>query len=91
MQMTEKSIISMYRQSRNKSTQIGILAELNNTRKSRIIGILSRNGEKIPERDMRSLTNRMNRIEQKIKDLEAEYREICSDITGGETAETERG
>lgn len=89
--MQESEIISLYRQSRNKSTQIGILAELNATRKSKIIGILSRNGEKIPERDMKSLVNRMDRIKRKIKDLEAEYREIRSDITDGETAETERG
>lgn len=78
--MIEKEIIEMYRESKNKSAQIGILAELNATRKSKIIGILYKHGEKIPEKDIKQLMDSLDRIEQKIKDLETMYREMCEDM-----------
>ena len=43
--MTEFDICQMYRQAKDKREQIKILAELNATYPSRIIKILSKNGE----------------------------------------------
>ena len=80
--MTESEIVSMYRDAKNKSAQISILTELNATRRSKIIGILSRAGQEIPEKEQNRLMAKIDRMGRKIKDLEKEYAEICRDITG---------
>lgn len=47
MEMSEQEILSNYRQAKNKSAQIGILAELNICEKKMIIEILERHGIKV--------------------------------------------
>lgn len=47
--MSEKEIVRSYRQADNKWKQIGILAELNNCGRDKIIRILQRYHEWIPD------------------------------------------
>lgn len=48
--MTEREICYMYRNARNKNTQLQILAELNDVNRIEIIRILAKNGEKLTPR-----------------------------------------
>ena len=53
--MTEHEICYLYREARNKVTQLQVLAELNDTDRNKIIEILVKNGEEIPDRVIRQL------------------------------------
>lgn len=48
MELPEREICAEYRQAKNKTAEIGILAELNATDKKTICEVLTRNGEKLP-------------------------------------------
>lgn len=80
--MTEYEICSLYRESRNHVTQLQILAELNNTDRNQIIGILVKNGEEIPERVTRQLYKRLDTLDAQISEREKEYQEIVRALNG---------
>lgn len=80
--MTEYEICCLYRESRNHVTQLQILAELNATNRNRIIGILVKNGEEIPERVTRQLYKRLDILDSQISEREKEYREIVRALNG---------
>ena len=50
MMHTEMEILTMYRQAKDKTKQIGIMAELNQCQKREIIEILQSHGEKVDGR-----------------------------------------
>lgn len=78
MEMSEagkNDICMMYRQAKHPDRQIQILADLNDTTKIRIIGILISNGEELPGRTIRQLHRRMEILKKKIAAAEEEYKE----------------
>lgn len=74
----------MYREARNKNTQLQILAELNGVSRNEIIRILVKNGEKLPDRVINQLYKRLDVLEAQICEREREYREIVKALNGGE-------
>lgn len=82
--MTEREIRLMYREARNKNTQLQILAELNGVSRNEIIRILVKNGEKLPDRVVNQLYKRLDVLEAQISEREREYREIVKALNGGE-------
>ena len=82
--MTEREIRLMYREARNKNTQLQILAELNGVSRNEIIRILVKNGEKLPDRVINQLYKRLDVLEAQISEREREYREIVKALNGGE-------
>ena len=56
--MSEREICYMYREARNQNTQLQVLAELNDTNQNEIIRILTKNGERLPERAINKLYKR---------------------------------
>ena len=80
----------MYRDARNRNTQLQILAELNDVSRNEIIRILVKNGEKLPSRVINQLYKRLDVLEAQISEREKEYKEIVRALNGGEKQE-ERG
>ena len=87
--MTEHEICVMYREAKNKKIQLEILAELNGTRKSMIIGILVKNGEKLPDREINKLYKRLDILEAQIAEREQEYKEIVKALNSGKNLNLE--
>ena len=67
--MTEGEICSMYRNAKNRSKQLPILADLTGKNKAEIIAILLKNGEEVAERD--------NALDAQIAEREREYKMIA--------------
>ncbi len=82
--MTEHEICYLYREARNKVTQLQVLAELNDTDRNKIIEILVKNGEEIPDRVIRQLYRRLDALDAQISEREKEYRGIVRALIGGE-------
>ena len=80
--MTEHEICVMYRGAKDKSKQIPILADLCQTDKVTIIGILRKNGENVPDKEIQQLFKRLDTLEAKILDAEREYKRIAAALTG---------
>lgn len=94
MHMTDGEICRNYRGAKNRSEQIQILAELNDTGRDKIIRILLQNGEKVriplpsrgkprkqemtDEEYYAALFNRLDVLDVKIAKLEREYRDIVA-------------
>ena len=72
----------MYRDARNRNTQLQILAELNDVSRNEIIRILIKNGEKLPSRVINQLYKRLDVLEAQISEREKEYREIVRALKG---------
>ena len=72
----------MYRDARNRNTQLQILAELNDVSRNEIIRILVKNGEKLPSRVINQLYKRLDVFEAQISEREKEYREIVRALKG---------
>lgn len=81
--MTEHEICSLYRGARNKATQLQVLAELNDIGRNRIIEILVKNGEEIPDRVTRQLYRRLDALDTQISEREKEYNSIVRALNGG--------
>lgn len=81
--MTEHEICHLYRAARNKVTQLQILAELNDTDRNQIIGLLVKHGEKIPDRVISQLYRRLDTLDAQISEREKEYRSIVWALNGG--------
>lgn len=73
----------MYREARNRETQVQILAELNSTDRIEIIRILLKNGEKLPARVINKLYSRLDTLEKQIFEKEREYCGIVRALRGG--------
>jgi transposase len=82
--VTEHEICYLYREARNKVTQLQVLAELNDTDRNKIIEILVKNGEEIPDRVIRQLYRRLDALDAQISEREKEYRGIVRALIGGE-------
>lgn len=80
--MTEWEICLSYREAKNRNTQLQVLAELNGTSRVRIIGILLKNGEKLPDRVIGKLYKQLDVLETQISEREREYREIVQALKG---------
>ncbi len=87
--MTEREICYMYRNARNKNTQLQILAELNDVNRIEIIRMLAKNGEKLTPRAVNQLYKRLDVLEVQILNGEKEYREIVCALNGGKKGEYE--
>ncbi len=81
--MTERDICLLYREAKNRNTQLQILAELNDMSRARIVGILLKNGEEISDRVISQLYRRLDTLEVQISEKEREYREIVQALNGG--------
>lgn len=80
--MTEREICASYRNAKNKAQQIQILAELNETDKLEIIGILSRGGETLPESVINKLCRRLDKLDAEMLEREREYKAIAAALKG---------
>lgn len=76
--------MSAVQEARNQVTQLQVLAELNDTDRNQIIGILVKNGETIPERVISQLYRRLDTLNAQISEREREYRGIVRALSGGE-------
>lgn len=81
--MTEHEICQLYREARNKVTQLQILAELNDTDRNQIIGLLVKHGEEIPDRVISQMYRRLDALDAQISEREKEYRSIVRALNGG--------
>ena len=77
MRVTEREICGSFRRAENQKQQIQILTELTCKSKYQIIGILLRNGEKVPKSIENQLYKRLDALE-----CEMEYKEIVTALTG---------
>ena len=75
--MTEREICISYRQARDKKKQLQILAELNNVKRIHIIKILLEHDEKLSPKEPEKLYVRLDVLDEKIHEMEEEYREIA--------------
>lgn len=75
--MTEGEICSMYRNAKNRSKQLLILAEMTGKSKAEVIAILRKNGEEIAERDITAMERRLDALDAQIKEREREYKIIA--------------
>ena len=73
----------MYREAKNKNTQIQIPADLSSMSRIEIITILVKNGEKLPSRAINQLYKRLDVLEAQISEREKEYRGIVQALNGG--------
>ena len=73
----------MYREARNKVTQLQVLAELNDTDRNQIIGLLVKHGEEIPDRVVSQLYRRLDALDAQISEREKEYCSIVRALNGG--------
>ena len=83
--MTEKEICCMYRRAKNQNAQLQILAELNGVSRTEIIRILVKNGEKLPSRAINQLYRRLDTLNDRIAEMEKEYKEIAQALSGGKS------
>lgn len=79
--MTEREICRSFQRAENQKQQIQILTELTCKSKYQIIGILLRNGEKVPKSIEDQLYKRLDALDAQIFALEAEYKEIVTALT----------
>ena len=70
--MTEREICGSFRRAENQKQQI----------KYQIIGILLRNGEKVPKSIENQLYKRLDALDAQIFECEMEYKEIVTALTG---------
>ena len=70
--MTDYEICAMYRESKHKSTQLQILAELNDTNRNEILRILLDGGEKLPSSEAHRLYKKLDRLNANIRAKEKE-------------------
>lgn len=75
--MTEREICISYRQARDKKKQLQILAELNNVKRIHIIKFLLEHDEKLSPKETEKLYVRLDVLDEKIHEMEEEYREIA--------------
>lgn len=80
--MTEREICGSFRRAENQKQQIQILTELTCKSKYQIIGILLRNGEKVPKSIANQLYKRLDALDAQIFECEMEYKEIVTALTG---------
>ena len=73
--MTEREICGSFRRAENQKQQIQILTELTCKSKYQIIGILLRNGEKVPKSIENQLYKRLDALDAQIFECEMEYKE----------------
>lgn len=71
-----------FRRAENQKQQIQILTELTCKSKYQIIGILLRNGEKVPKSIENQLYKRLDALDAQIFECEMEYKEIVTALTG---------
>lgn len=79
--MTEREICGSFRRAENQKQQIQILTELTCKSKYQIIGILLRNGEKVPKSIENQLYKRLDALDAQIFECEMEYKEIVTALT----------
>lgn len=82
MRVTEREICGSFRRAENQKQQIQILTELTCKSKYQIIGILLRNGEKVPKSIENQLYKRLDALDAQIFECEMEYKEIVTALTG---------
>ena len=75
--MTEGEICSMYRNAKNRSKQLPILADLTGKNKAEIIAILLKNGEEVAERDIAAMVRRLDALDAQSAEREREYKMIA--------------
>lgn len=80
--VTEREICGSFRRAENQKQQIQILTELTCKSKYQIIGILLRNGEKVPKSIENQLYKRLDALDAQIFECEMEYKEIVTALTG---------
>lgn len=78
VEINEKAV----RRAENQKQQIQILTELTCKSKYQIIGILLRNGEKVPKSIENQLYKRLDALDAQIFECEMEYKEIVTALTG---------
>ena len=81
--MTEWEICSSYKHAKYKNRQIGVLAELNGMDWIAVVGILVRNGEKIPRETITRMYKKLDALEIQIAEKEREYERIAGILQGG--------
>ena len=74
--VTEWEICSSYKHAKDKNRQIGVLAELNGMGWIAVVGILIRNGEKIPRETIIRMYKKLDALEIQIAEKEQEYERI---------------
>lgn len=74
MEMTPNEILRNYNEAKNKKLQIDILADLNCCDRETIERIISGKPEKADIRQM--LIERMEKIDEEIKSLEKQYKQV---------------
>ncbi len=82
MRVTEREICGSFWRAENQKQQIQILTELTCKSKYQIIGILLRNGEKVPKSIENQLYKRLDALDAQIFECEMEYKEIVTALTG---------
>ena len=82
VRVTEREICGSFRRAENQKQQIQILTELTCKSKYQIIGILLRNGEKVPKSIENQLYKRLDALDAQIFECEMEYKEIVTALTG---------
>ena len=82
MRVTEREICGSFRRAENQKQQIQILTELTCKSKYQIIGILLRNGEKVPKSIENQSYKRLDALDAQIFECEMEYKEIVTALTG---------
>ena len=82
VRVTEREICGSFRRAENQKQQIQILTELTCKSKYQIIGILLRNGEKVPKSVENQLYKRLDALDAQIFECEMEYKEIVTALTG---------
>ena len=90
MRVTEREICGSFRRAENQKQQIQILTELTCKSKYQIIGILLRNGEKVPKNIENQLYKRLDALDAQIFECEMEYKEIATALVG-ENGRNEHG
>lgn len=76
----KKDICRRYREAKYPDRQIEILADLNTMSKMMVIGILSGNGEELPESTVKRLCRKMETLKKKIAAAEKEYKENARNV-----------
>ena len=69
MRVTEREICGSFRRAENQKQQIQILTELTCKSKYQIIGILLRNGEKVPKSIENQLYKRLDALDAQISSV----------------------
>lgn len=82
VRVTEREICGSFRRAENQKQQIQILTELTCKNKYQIIGILLRNGEKVPKSIENQLYKRLDALDAQIFECEMEHKEIVTALTG---------